>query len=190
MKKYIILLFVILILSGCNQIGESKCSHKENPPNNNKNDYEYCNYGHIYGDIKFGEIPIDSLFTLPFVEVLGEPIYQSGHFFFFDNGIEVVSEWNMETESFSATHQIIITNPDLLVFNDIHVGETRYEIVSTLGEPITSFQYTDWEYDASEDERRIKYHLEKNGQILILSFWFDGINYETFSNLTITVLEN
>ena len=126
--------------------------------------------GVIVGDILFDDIPISRLFTAPFIDILGEPIEQSGASFSYEGLL--VQSGNGDLVGYdNMAIQLGIFEPSLSLFelNGISSDATRAELITAFGIPhheshplaliyrvsnptieyMVHFWFRDWDEDSS-----------------------------------------
>jgi hypothetical protein len=95
---------------------------------------------------------------------LGQPLSSHGPYYTYDGLLVYYTDY---VDSVHAS--------DLSLFETggVTLDKTRSELIAAFGNPIESYQYPSYLYDASVDERAIRYHVSSFIRDYVLEFWFD-----------------
>ena len=138
--------------------------------------------GIITGNMFYKDIEVAELFEKPFVDVLGDPLSERGHFFLYDD-LEIVAEWNNLSSSYEMAQSVHISNLSVFSINGITLDKTRAELLAIFGEHIF-YSYPDFKYynrDDPNDYRWLGYHISLNDVTHRLDFYFNHADYNAHS---------
>ena len=157
MKNVISLLLIAMLLFGCGTPSvapyeEVSCDVIE----------ALAVEGAITGDVFFNDIAISRLFIEPNINVLGEPSEERGAWLFYDDNLEIMTDWcdNLESHRGVAI-QVSAWAPYLNQFeiNGVKLGTTREELIAALGNPLQYYEDPDWIYYGSDWDGFMSYNI-------------------------------
>jgi len=123
--------------------------------------------GVIVGDLFFNGIELGRLFSYPFADILGSPLYIRDHHLYYD-GLQLMGRWSEEYCYQDITTVLGIENLEMVKINDVALSSdiNRKELLSLLGTPIDSC------------EVYIRYRMSGASADYYLFFWFYGYEYD------------
>ena len=125
--------------------------------------------GAIRDEVYFNGIPISHILESHPEYTLGAPVRTDGPNQFYD-GIDLYFDGTY-------VHSVHSEEPGLFEVYEITLDRTRTQLIAALGDPLEYYQYPespDYPYRASDDDRRMRYHVSTYVIDYILDFWFSG----------------
>ena len=173
MRKINFFSFWLLLALGTATVALISCGNapkqKENAPKQEEplNNPENTNreVGVIAGDVIYKGIEVSRILDERPENTLGTPLNSRGPYYFYD-GLEVYF-----TESVG---NIQLTNLSLFEINGITLDKNREELIAAFGKPIEYYEYPDYVYRDSDDNRMIRYHVSSFIVDYRLDFWFEN----------------
>jgi len=166
MKKNIFFNFCLLLALGTAIVFTTSCGNalkQENTSNNPDN--PNSEVGVIIGDVMYKGIEVSRILDESPENSVGTPLSRRGPNYFYD-GLEIYFTEYVDNIQF--------TKLNLFTINGITLDKTRAELIAAFGKPIDYYEYSDYVYRDSEDNRMIRYHVSSYIADYMLEFWFEN----------------
>ena len=124
--------------------------------------------GMIRDDVRIRNVPVSHILdSHPENNGLGTLTRSEGPFFSYD-GVELyfINDY---------VSNISVFDMNLLMVNAVTLNMTREQLIAFLGEPLEFFVYEDYPehpFDASDDDRILRYHVSTYLSEYVVDFWF------------------
>ena len=122
------------------------------------------NAGVITGDVMYKGIELSRILDENPESTLGTPLSTRGQNYFYE-GLEIYFTENVEN--------IQLTDLSLFEVNGVSLNKNKAELIAAFGKPIQYFEYPDYVYRNSDDDRMIRYHVSCFIADYMLDFWFE-----------------
>ena len=128
--------------------------------------------GEIRFDVFYKGIEVSLILEEQPEATLGTPSDSRGPNYFYD-GLEL----------YFTDYVSNIWGNDLSLFEiaGVTLDKNRAELIAAFGEPIEYYEYPDYVYDASDDNRMMRYHVTSYIIDYMLDFWFDDPDEKAYS---------
>jgi len=103
---------------------------------------------------------------------LGKPVNSRGPYYSYD-GLEIYYNDYVDV--------ITITNLSLLEIDGVKLDKTRSELIAAFGNPVEYYEYPDYVYKDSDDNRMMRYHVSSYIIDYMLDFWFENPDSKAYS---------
>jgi len=119
--------------------------------------------GYIIGELLYKDIDITLIFEYPYVDILGEPLYEKlyGTRIFYE-GFSLIPTRHPVTWESNIAGQINTTDLDYFTLNGISLDLKFNELIAILGEPLIYDYLNVW------------YRILNDENIYVLRFWHEG----------------
>ena len=155
----------IAVFGSCGNVSKQKenATKQEEPLNNP--DTPNKEVGVIAGDVIYKGIEVSRILDESPENTLGTPLNSRGPYYFYD-GLELYFTESVEN--------IQLTKLNLVEINGITLDKNRAELIAAFGKPIEYYEYPDYVYRDSDDNRMIRYHVSCFIVDYMLDFWFEN----------------
>ena len=135
--------------------------------------------GTIIGDVVFRDFTVSELFAGPFFDMLGPPLGERGHAFFYD-GFEIVASLDDGAGRFQQLDQILFSEISLPELGGLsfHDAMTWGEVALILGHPLEYYAHPDWQNEAPWKTYLLSYHISGSDFDYGLQFWFENLDFD------------
>ena len=161
----LVLGMAIFIFNSCGNASTKKENATTQEEASNNPDNQSNEAGVIVGDVIYKGVEVSRILDENPESALGTPLSSSGPIYFFD-GLEIYFTEYVEN--------IQLTNLILFKINGITLDKNRAELIEALGNPIEYYEYPDYIYRDSDDDRMIRYHVSSYIADYMLDFWFEN----------------
>jgi hypothetical protein len=157
-----------VLFNSCGNVSKQKenATKQEEPTTNPDNES-----GVIAGDVIYKGIEVSRILDENPESTLGTPKSSNGPNYFYD-GLEIYFTENVENIQF--------TNLSLFEINGVTLDKNRKELIAAFGKPIESYEYSDYVYRDSDDNRMIRYHVSSFIADYMLDFWFENTDDKAY----------
>ena len=156
---------IIVLSNSCGNTSKQKENTPKQEDTSNNPDNTSKDKGVITIDVIYKDIEVSRILDERPENSLGAPINSNGPNYFYD-GLEIYFTENVDNIQF--------TNLSLFKINGATLDKNRAELIAAFGKPIEYYEYADYVYRDSDDNRMIRYHVSTFIADYMLDFWFEN----------------